>query len=146
MRLSLEMPAQLEAIDAMVVTLRQAVQSLLSAEDLFGFEVAISEALTNIVKHSFDATVQTSAANVSLTLTCGDQTIALDLIDHGKPGPADMFAKVPRLEDIDILAEHGRGLALIRHYSDLAEFSTGPHGNRLRLTFKPSASAQREGD
>jgi hypothetical protein len=57
-----------------------------------------------------------------------------------------MFAKLPKLEDIDIFAEHGRGLALIQHYSDQADYTVTPQGNRLRLRFKASASRQPENE
>jgi serine/threonine-protein kinase RsbW len=145
MRLSFDMPARLEAIDAMVDNLRRAAEPFLSAEELFGFEVAVSEAVTNVVKHAYGGT-EASPARVDLTVVGDSSTITVELLDHGKPGPSDMFAKLPKLEDIDIFAEHGRGLALIQHYSDQADYTVTPQGNRLRLRFKASASRQPENE
>lgn len=146
MRLSFQMPARLEAIDALVLDLRHAVEPLVSAEALFGFEVAASEALTNVVRHSIDPLMSSSEAKVQVTLDLDETTVSLELLDQGKPGPADMFATVPNLDDIDPLAEHGRGLALIQHYTKSADYSTGPNGNRLRLVFNISSDTQPKDD
>jgi anti-sigma regulatory factor (Ser/Thr protein kinase) len=144
--LSLQMPVQLDAIDAMVEKLRLAAGPLLSAEALFGFEVAVSEALTNCVKHAFDGVKQSSAATIEVTLSSDDSFATVEIFDQGRPGPADLLANVPRLEDIDIFAEHGRGLALILHYSDQASFTADRQGNHLRLRFKLSGPAQLESE
>lgn len=136
MRLGFQMPARLDAIDEMVVKLRLAVQPFLAEEALFGFEIAVSEALTNVVKHSFGAFAPPPEAKVEVTLCCDETITSIELLDHGVPGPADMFASVPQLDDIDILAEHGRGLSLIKHYTESADYSSDEEGNRLRLVFK----------
>ena len=136
MRLSFLMPAQLEAIDPAVVKLRDAVEPFLDAESLLGFETAASEALTNVVRHAFDSLTPPSEAKVEVTVYSDQTTVSLELLDQGKPGPADMFATAPQLEDVDVLAEHGRGLSLIMHYTQSAEYTSGQHGNRLRLGFK----------
>jgi serine/threonine-protein kinase RsbW len=135
-RLSFEMSARLEAIDAMVLKLRQAAEPFLDPESLFGFELAASEALTNVVRHAYADPLQDAQAKVELTLACDAGVLVLELRDQGKAGPADMFAAVPKLEDIDIFAEHGRGLALIQHYSESADYKSDQKGNHLRMRFK----------
>jgi serine/threonine-protein kinase RsbW len=143
---SFEMPAHLEAIDAMVVDLRLAVQPLLRDEALFGFEVAVSEALTNVVKHAFAASADRETGVITLTLSSDAEAVTLELLDHGKPGPETMFDAVPKLDEIDIFAEHGRGLSLILHYAESAAYRSGPEGNRLRLRFKRLPQAQPDGE
>lgn len=136
MRLSFQMPARLDAIDATVTSLRDAVAPFLRADALFGFEIVASEALTNVVRHSFDALTPPPEAKVEVTLHCDETTVSLEFLDHGKSGPLDMFAAVPPLDDIDVLAEHGRGLSLILHYTDSAAYTSDQDGNRLHLVFK----------
>lgn len=134
MQVAFAMPASMEAIDPMAQSLREVAEPYLDAEMLFGFEVSVSEALTNIVKHSYGP--DAANGNVQITLHCDGAAVSLELQDQGKPARADLYRNVPRLEDIDVLSESGRGLALIKHYTDALSFWSDQTGNHLSLTFK----------
>ena len=137
-----DMPVTTDAIDPVVRSLRDAAEPYLGTDVLFGFEVSVSEALTNIVRHSYSQLPDAPLARVRITFQGDTAGVTLDLLDNGKPGPADLFIKVPNLDDIDPLAESGRGLALIRHYAETVDFRADRAGNHLHLFFRAGAAAQ----
>lgn len=133
-----QMPPQLDAVDPVVKALHAAVASVLDAEAAFGFEVAASEALTNIVVHGY-AQIE-GGGDISLSLCAEAQGVSLDIRDRGIPGPYDLYSRAATPESIDVMAESGRGLALIRHLADDIAYFPSAAGNRLVLTFRQGRS------
>ncbi|QBY01236.1 ATP-binding protein [Rhodophyticola sp. CCM32] len=130
---SFDLPPQLDEVDKAVQALRALVEPVLEPEQASCFEVAVSEALTNIVVHGYEG-IQ-GGKTVSVQLDTDGQVLRLTIIDHGTPGPADLFETGPSLDEIDFMEESGRGLALIRHHADAVAYTPSVDGNRLILTF-----------
>lgn len=137
MQRAFDMPVTMEAIDTVVGSLREAAEPFLGPVALFGFEVSMSEALTNIVRHAYAGVPDAQQARVRITFHGGVAGVRVDVLDNGAAGPMDLFAEVPDLDDIDPLAESGRGLALIRHYVETVDFRADQAGNHLHLVFRP---------
>lgn len=126
----------------MVQSLRAASEPFLDDETLFGFQVAMAEALTNIVRYSYDKAQDAVDGVVRISFQGEAAGISLEIHDYGKPGPAGLFKNLPKLDDIDPLSESGRGLALICHYAETVEFCADSTGNHLHLTFKNGHTSQ----
>lgn len=120
------MPATLEAIDLLAPKVRDAAAAHLPEDRLFALEIALVEALSNIVRHGHPA------GEVEIALHFGDG-IEVEIVDVGNPIPPGLLeAEVPD----DPLAESGRGLALIRTCADDLRYERGGGRNRLTLTFR----------
>jgi stage II sporulation protein AB (anti-sigma F factor) len=104
---------------------RERVQSFAAGHripdaDAVEFVTAVSEALANAVEHS--------RSEDTIEITCwiagGDQLIAT-IVDHGVGFPAEV--SLPRAVTLpDPLAERGRGLSLMRRYTDLLSVRSTP--------------------
>jgi anti-sigma regulatory factor (Ser/Thr protein kinase) len=84
--------------------------------DLEEFVGAISEAFANAIEHSGTKTVE-----VTCTIVRNERLIAT-IVDHGVGfSTDDVKMRLP-----DPLAERGRGLALMRRYSDFFSVTSAP--------------------
>ena len=93
-----------------------------------GFELAVVEVVTNVVRHSEDG----APVRVELALRATGDGIEAVIIDDADPAAVDIDgASMP---DPDDLAESGRGLALVTMLVD--DFAHEPlaHGNRWTLS------------
>ena len=91
----------------------------IASADLGDFVTAVSEALANAIEHSHT----TDAIEVSAFVMGRDQVIAT-VVDHGigfSPRDAGVEPALP-----DALAEHGRGLPIMRRYSDIFSIRSAP--------------------
>ena len=98
-------------------------------------ELAVVEAVTNIVKHGYTAA---PGLMIDLELKRLDNAIEVIITDRGSPIPAAALAKSESVldfdpADIDNLPTCGLGLALIRESTDGFEYSTADGVNILRL-------------
>ena len=132
MHASFEMPPEVGAIDPTVRSIRAAADPWLASDTVHGLEVALSEALTNIVAHGYGGG---GSARVRIDMTVEETVVRLELVDGGQSGPADLYETAPKLDEIDILAESGRGRALIRHFATDVDYRPAEGANRLTLTF-----------
>ena len=133
MHASFEMPPEAGAIDPTVRSIRAAAAPWLGADGADGLELAISEALTNVVAHGYAAAE--ASARVHIGMTVEEAVIRVEIVDGGQPGPADLYESAPALDEIDLLAESGRGRALIRHFATTVHYDPARGANRLTLTF-----------
>ncbi len=122
----------LEDVDPLVTSLKAVVCVALGPETAFRFEICVSEALTNLVKH---AKPKTRGETIEITVTEQDEILVVEIFD---PVGADAFD--PRdhaadLETMDPLAEEGRGLGLIMQCADVVDYGLSGDRNRLALQF-----------
>ena len=92
------------------------------------FMLIISEAFNNAMIHGngMDPKKQ-----IKLSLSINGTRLRADIVDQGVQGLSAIRNKLP----CDALAENGRGIDLIRHYSDEVDFAEDAEGN-LRTTVK----------
>ncbi|WP_097930779.1 ATP-binding protein [Monaibacterium marinum] len=130
------MTNRLDDVDAMVVELTTAIDDKLAMDTRFRFEICLSEALTNLVKH---AKTSDADAPIELHLTTENDTVIIDLFDPVGAQPFDLRTKAPDLDQVDLLAESGRGLGLIVQCADSVDYGPVNGKNRLSLTFTNAA-------
>lgn len=137
--LSLEMRPELSEVDMVVTSLKEAAGKALSEMKLATFEIALSEALTNAVRHGLASSEGSMAPDqpIKVTLSDSPRGLLIEIIDAGTQGPEDLYEDVASPDAIDLMAESGRGLSLIRHCVDDLTFEPAPGHNRLELLFHP---------
>ncbi|MDH2327347.1 ATP-binding protein [Cereibacter sp. SYSU M97828] len=121
------MPVELEAIDRLAPEVRAAAAAHLPEDRLVAVEIALVEALSNVVRHGHPA------GEVEIELRPLARGIEVEIADVGNPIPPGLLeAEAPD----DPLAESGRGLALIRTCADDLRYESSEGRNRLTLTFR----------
>jgi serine/threonine-protein kinase RsbW len=86
-------------------------------------QVALSEACTNVFHHV------SAGQNFEVLINIGDLELTMHILDSG-PG----IPRGHRLSDWpEVTAERGRGLALMRAFTDDASFETDHGGGSVRL-------------
>jgi serine/threonine-protein kinase RsbW len=130
--MSFHMQNDIGAVDRMVVSLRSAVDGTLDSATIFRFETCISEALTNIVKHS-----ATAHKNDPILIQVSETQADLDvsIFDPADAAPFDLRDHARDLDNVDPLAESGRGLGLIMQCADAVDYGSHDGRTRLILTF-----------
>lgn len=128
-----ELLPRLDKVDETVQSLRVVVEPLIGPQQAVAFEVAVSEALTNVVVHGYHGSDE--GGRISINLMASPTELQVRISDHGTPGPADLFDQVSPLDEIDFMQENGRGLSLIRHHADKAIYTPSTNGNQLILRF-----------
>lgn len=131
--LHFQMPHRLDAVDPMVMTLASEVDACLQGEARFRFELAISEALTNLALH---AKTNATEAVVDVVLTLGDTGARVDIFDPTGAAAFDIRAHAKDLAEIATEHESGRGLGLIMDCADSVTYGPLEGRNRLCLTFQ----------
>ncbi|MBP0616493.1 ATP-binding protein [Jiella mangrovi] len=139
-RAAMIVPATLEAADAATVDLRGRASALLAEEQLARFELAASEALTNIVRHAYGGK---AGGEIDIELfEAPDHAVTLVLRDRGEAPPAGTFdlKNLPDVDEVDVFAlpEGGWGVGLLHQCADEIGFQSDARGNRLTLRFKPA--------
>jgi anti-sigma regulatory factor (Ser/Thr protein kinase) len=102
---------------------------------VFELELALVEAITNLVKHSG---LNGSDEKIVLEINRRASDIELLIIDTGKPRSSDADAKSQNAldfdpEDIENLPANGLGLAIIREATDEFDYESANGRNVLRL-------------
>ncbi len=132
----LQIDATFEALEKAVPTLRDEAAEILPQEQLDAFEIALVEALNNIVRHAYanrdDGRIEITMATRqrALIVVLGDDGIAADATRFQPERPGDLS------DAVDDLQESGWGLDLIRRCSDGMSYRALPSGNELTLTFR----------
>ncbi|MCF2869858.1 ATP-binding protein [Octadecabacter sp. G9-8] len=125
------MQNDLNDVDRTVVSLKAFVDEVLDQSGLFKFEVCASEALTNLVKH---AKTDDTTAPIKIELTETPAAVILRVFDPVGAARFDLRDHAQSLDDVDPLAESGRGLGLIMQCADHADYA--PQGDRMCLSLK----------
>lgn len=133
-------PATLDAADGLTRRLADGARACLPPDRLAGLEIAVAEALNNVVLHGYGAAGATATIGAALAIR-GD-AVAVEIRDTGRPVPPGAFAAAGSPGEIDPLVESGRGLALIAGLPDRLDYASDPDGNRLTLEFdRPETGA-----
>lgn len=99
------------------------------------FELAVVEAVTNIIRHGG---IAGSGQAIDLELRREGTAVEIVITDRGSPIPEDALARSHAAldfdpDDIDNLPTGGLGLALIREVSDVFDYSSAGGVNTMRL-------------
>ena len=129
--------ATLEEVDGLSRSLADLARPCLPAEKLVGLEIAVAEALNNVVLHGYKGREGT----ISAALVIRDAAVTVEIRDRGQRVPEGALAAARSLDDLDPLVESGRGLGLIVGLSDRLDYASGPDGNRLTLEFDRQGAA-----
>lgn len=132
------LPVRLDAVDDLVVTLKAGAEAALPDDRLMAMEIALTEALTNTVRHGC---AELPGATITVTLAIDPEAVSVLIEDDGRPAPAGLFDAGPALDDIDLMAESGRGIALILACSDGVDYRHEAGRNRLSLRFLREGAA-----
>ena len=100
-------------------------------------QICLSEALYNLVLHA-EAADKSRPIDVVLTVDNTGDGAVLEIFDPPGATPFDVRTHAPDLSQIDLMAEHGRGLALILECADRVDYGPADGRNRLSLDFVPS--------
>lgn len=122
---------RLAAIDTTMTELGAFLGDALAPEGAIRLEIAVVEALTNIVLHGRLA----HDAGIDLLARTAPDTVEIEIRDPGPPVPLRLFEDSADLDQIDPLAESGRGIALIKAMSDGLDYRIDRGANRLVLRF-----------
>lgn len=136
-----EQVVQLQASLAQVATTTQRVRQLLpdwlGEAERDAIELALAEALTNIVEHGYG---HDSTEPVRLRIRERSGALEIDIWDRGQPIPDGMIENTDVTTtfmfdptDLDGLPEGGMGLALIKAAFNEVQYGTRDGVNRLRL-------------
>lgn len=123
--------ATLEEVDGLSRSLADLARPCLPAEKLVGLEIAVAEALNNVVLHGYKG----GEGSIGAALVIGGGAVTVEISDQGRRVPEGAFAAAPSLDDLDPLVESGRGIGLIVGLADRLDYASGPDGNRLTLQF-----------
>ncbi|WP_163850809.1 ATP-binding protein [Pseudooceanicola aestuarii] len=128
-----QMINRLDAVDPMVLALKDQVAGPLEGEALLRFDISVTEALTNLVLH---ARTPLPEAEITITLHLEDDEVRIDIFDPIGAAPFDLRQSARALSDVDAMAEGGRGLGLIVECADGVDYGAIRQRNRLCLTFR----------
>ena len=126
------MQNKLQDIDPTVLSVMAAVEGRLGSDTRFNVEVCITEALTNLVLHACGG--KSSPIRINLMLT--HDRLCIEVFDPKGATPFDLRDFGPRLSQVDVLAESGRGLSLIKDCADTLEYGPVDGHHRLAMTFR----------
>lgn len=135
--LSLSIDSDLAAVPGLAHAVRAACTGRVSAAILDEIEIAVVEAINNIITHGYDGR---PGHRVRLQLCLQPGAVVIDILDQARPMAPGLFAALPEdpfafdATDRAALAESGRGLALIRLTMDGVAYRSEGGENRLRLT------------
>lgn len=122
---------RLAAIDTTMGELGAFLEDDLAPETAIRMEIAVAEALTNIVLHGRLA----HDAGIDILARATPGAAEIEIRDPGPPVPLRLFEEAADLDRIDPLAESGRGIALIKAMSDGLDYRIAQGANRLMLRF-----------
>ena len=91
--------------------------------------VVLTEALVNAIHH---ANADNPDEEVEIRIAVTDEGLLLQVFDHGRGFDLEHLSRRPK-EKEDPLAEHGRGLYIIRSLMDSVEYYPVEGGNVLEM-------------
>ncbi|MGE4239241.1 ATP-binding protein [Ramlibacter sp.] len=129
--------AELAEVTRVAAELRALMPGRLAPDACHAIEIAVAEAMTNIVKHAYAG--RPAGAGVALSWDECDEALEIELRDEGAAMDASALeAASPAVfefdaADLQSLPEGGMGLALIKMAFDDVAYSRVAGVNRLRL-------------
>lgn len=125
------LPCRLGAVDAATGDVLAFAGDALDPEGLIRLEIALTEALNNVVLHGN----LPEDAGIDLTVRKAGPALLVEIRDPGRPVPARLFDAARNPAEIDPLAESGRGIPLIVAMSDALGYDSREGSNCLTLRF-----------
>ena len=107
-----------------------------SETDAFNIELCVIEAVTNSIKHAYG---EKSGHEVMIIFTLSDNEAVFEICDKGKPmdperlKTADLGTSHVEKQDINSIADCGRGLGIMKEIMDGVEYRPGNEFNCLVL-------------
>jgi serine/threonine-protein kinase RsbW len=98
-------------------------------------DVCATEVVTNIVMHGY---TRGTAAEISLQLACQDERVTLAIEDDGIPFDPRQVPEPPAPVSLEDAAIGGRGIQLVRRFSDQWHYSRLARRNRSTLIIRLS--------
>lgn len=129
-----EMRNCLECVDPMTDAVMEAVDGSFEGELPIRVRICLSEALYNLVIH---AETPDKSAPIAIVSKLEGDSVTLQILDPVGAAPFDIRAHAPELSQIDVMAENGRGLALIMDCADGVDYGAVQGRNGLTLQFVP---------
>lgn len=132
------MAAKIDDVDPMVLRLKAIAETVLDPNRVIAFEIAISEALTNVVRH---AMAGQENGRVAIDLQTMDGRLLVSVSDTGTSAPSGFLSSVAGPDEVDQFAESGRGVGLMLACADSVEYASEDGINRLSMHFLNSAGS-----
>jgi len=132
-----ELQPTLEDVVRVCGALRPLMPARLPEEDRYAIEIAMTEALTNLVEHGYEGRPDAAPARIKWLET--DDLLLVEVRDEGRPIPRDVLARAgPDTfgydpTDIGSLPESGMGLALMKAAFDDLDYRSENGTNVLTL-------------
>ena len=128
--LSVSIPAKTELLKMLVeLTNHIAVRNFFPASESRKIALAVDEAITNVIKHSYK---ESSDAEIKLAFFCSNEGMKIKIEFSGIP-PQLSEAMVNLEKMIKAKKKGGLGVALIRRIMDSVEYSTIKDTNYLEM-------------
>jgi anti-sigma regulatory factor (Ser/Thr protein kinase) len=101
-----------------------------SAESIFKLELAVTEAVTNVIEHAFEDKTE---HKLTLKLAYRQNQFTIELIDEGQPFDPTQYPAVEFPRTLAEAGEGGLGIHLIRHYADIIDYQRQANQNILTM-------------
>lgn len=123
-------PSVLEQSDIMVSDIEEVLSnSKVEIDTIRNILLAVSEAFNNALLH---ANKQDPDKSIWLNLVVSQDDVLLEITDEGENG----LEKINHKKSPTLTSESGRGVDLIRHFSQIVEFETTERGGlKVSMTF-----------
>ncbi|MFC0199413.1 ATP-binding protein [Paracoccus rhizosphaerae] len=121
----------LEAVDTAMADLCAFAADALPIEGMIRLEIAVTEAMTNIVLHG-DLPAEST---IDLLVRKAPEQVDVEIRDPGPPIPPNLLQSSPDIADVDPLEESGRGIPLIKALSDALDYRSAGRSNCMTLRF-----------
>lgn len=111
--------------------------SSFSSADAYNLELCVVEAVTNSIKHSYCGE---KGKEVIVVFTLSKDCLTIDVCDYGIAMDPNILEnaniKYPdcEREDIENIADCGRGIGIMKTIMDSVTYASGEEGNCLTLT------------
>ena len=109
---------------------------LLPAERLYDAQLCLEEALANIVRHGFAATAE---PHIRLRFCRQPDAVLIEIEDNGAPFDPTRFVVPARPASLAQAQPGGKGIGLLRQFSDAQSYERAGGLNRLSLRFDGAA-------
>jgi len=125
-------PAKLDSLPAVVELATQAAEiACLNARAIYGVQLAMEEAFSNIIKHAYG---DRGDGDVEFTLISKFSELTMILRDHGRPFDPDSVPEPDINASLEDRKLGGLGLYFMRQLMDEVHFEFTPHsGNILTM-------------
>ena len=99
----------------------------------FALDLALNEALINVISHGFEPADDEQEIQVQLEIR--DQTLIAEIIDAGRPFNPLEARPMKTEQTLDQASIGGRGIHLIKQYADELDYHYLDGRNHLRILF-----------